>query len=298
MPITTGSFAKLLWPGINTIYGREYPKYPEQWRDLFEIELSDKHYEEDVGISSFGLVPVKDEGGSITYDTEFQGFTTRYVHTTYGMGFVVTREMYEDNMYNEVSFRNAKNLAFSVATTLNTLGAAVYNNATSYTGGDGVSLLNNTHVRASGDATAVDNLSSSTLSEAALEDAQIAISKFTNDRGLRIAAKPMSLIIPPDLAFTAHRILQSPLRFDTANNDANALRDMGTIPKVIVNNYITGTTSWYLRTNIPNGMKMFQRRAPEFNTDNDFDTENAKFKVTFRCSWGWTDWMGLYGYDT
>jgi hypothetical protein len=297
MPITTGSFAKLLWPGVNKVYGREYPKYPEQWRDLYDIETSAKHYEEDVGVSSFGLVPIKDEGGSIDYDTEFQGFTTRYVHTTYGLGFVVTREMWEDNQYNEVSFRNAKNLAFSVATTMNTLGAAVYNNSTTYTGGDGVALLSNTHVNASGYASNVDNLSASTLSEAALEDATIALSKFTNDRGLRIAAKPVCLIVPPDLQFTAHRILNSVYRVATANNDANAMNDMGTIPQVKVNNYITGTTSWYLRTNIPDGMKMFERRSPEFTTDNDFDTENAKFKTTFRCSWGWTDWRGLYGYD-
>jgi len=275
----------------------EYGKYPEQWRNLFSIEKSTKAYEEDVGTSSFGLVPVKDEGGAVSYDTEMQGFTTRYVHTTYGLGFIVTREAFEDDQYGVIGKRKARGLAFSVATSLNTLGAAVYNNATTYTGGDGVSLLNAAHPNVAGGTQS--NLSSATLSEAALESACIAISKLTNDRGLRINLQVGKLIIPPDLAFEAHRILQSDLRVNTANNDANAVKDMGSIPGgIMVNNFLTGTTSWYLTTNAPDGMKAFERRSPAFDMDNDFDTENAKFKTTFRISFGWSDWRGLYGYDT
>lgn len=296
MPITRGSFAKMLWPGLNSIYGMEYPKYPEQWRGLYTVETSNRAYEEDVGTSGFGLVPVKDEGGSIKYDTAMQGFITRYVHTTYGLGFIVTREAFEDDQYGVVGKGKAQGLAFSVATSLNTLGAAPYNNATTYTGGDGVALLNGSHPNKAGGTQS--NLSSATLSEAALESAQIAISKLTNDRGLRINPMITELIIPVDLSFEAHRILETQLRYNTANNDANAVKDMGVIPSVRVNNFLTGTTSWYLKTNIPNGMKAFVRRAPKFDMDDDFDTENAKFKTTFRVSFGWTDWRGIYGYDT
>jgi phage major head subunit gpT-like protein len=225
-----------------------------------------------------------------------QGFTTRYVHTEYGMGFVITRVCVEDDQYDVVAPRKAKGLAFSVATTLNTLGAAVYNNSTSYLGGDGKALLANDHPNIAGGTQ--DNLSSSTLSESALESALIAISKLTNDRGLKIQLQAQQLIIPVDLQFTAERILNSPLRVDTANNDLNALKTTGKLPGgYSVNHFLTGTTSWYLKTNAPDGMKAFMRRKPEFTMDNDFDTDNAKYKVTFRCSFGWTDWRALYGYD-
>lgn len=295
--ITRGSFAKALWPGVNAWYGSAYSQYPEQWRDLFMVEKSSRAYEEDVGTSSFGLVPVKDEGGAISFDTEMQGFTTRYVHTTYGLGFIVTREAFEDDQYGVIGKRKAKGLAFSVATTLNTLGAAVYNNSTTYIGGDGVSLLNTAHPNVAGGVQS--NLAAATLSEAALESACIAIGKLTNDRGLRINLQATKLIVPPDLAFEAHRILNSTLRVGTSNNDANALKDTGSIPDgIMVNNFLTGSTSWYLTTNAPDGMKAFERRAPTFDMDNDFDTENAKFKTTFRISFGWSDWRGLYGYDT
>lgn len=296
MPITRGSFAKMLWPGLNSVYGMEYPKYPEQWRSLYSVETDDRAYVEETGTSGFGLVPVKDEGGGISFDTAMQGFTTRYVHTTYGLGFIVTREAFEDDQYGVVGKRKAQGLAFSVATTLNTLGAAVYNNATTYTGGDGLALLSGSHPNKAGGTQS--NLSASTLSEAGLESALIAISKLTNDRGLRINLGVTQLVIPVDLSFEAHRILESQMRYLTANNDANALNDMGSIPSVMVNNFLTGTTSWYLRTNCPDGMKAFVRRAPQFDMDDDFDTENAKFKTTFRISFGWTDWRTMYGYDT
>lgn len=298
MAITTSSYAKALWPGVNAWYGKDYAQYPEEWRNMYDVETSKKAYEEDVGQTSFGLMPIKNEGGSVVYDEESQAFTTRYVHTTYGMGFVVTEEAFEDDMYNVVGKSGAKSLAFSVASTLNVLGAAVYNNATSYTGGDGVALLSATHVNESGDTNGIDNLASSTLSEAALETACIDIADFRNDRGLRVMARPRDIIIPTNLEFTLERILKSTLRVETANNDINALKSLGKFERVFISHYITGTTSWYIRTNVPHGMKCFIRRAPKFDMDNEFDTNNAKYKTTFRCSFGFTDWRGMYGYDT
>lgn len=250
-----------------------------------------------MGVSSFGLIPVKNEGQAISYDTEIQGFTTRYVHSTYGMGFIVTKEAFEDDLYDVVGKRRANGLAFSVKQTLNTRGAYMFNNATTFTLGDGVSLLNNAHPLVSGGT--AGNLSASTLSEAALESACIAIMKTTNDRGLRINLIPQKLVIPPDLVFEAERILNSPLRVATSNNDLNALKEMGKFPGgVVVNHYLTNTTAWFIFTNCPDGTKAFERRAPKFDMDNDFDTENAKFKTTFRISFGCTDWRSVYGYST
>lgn len=295
--VTRGSFAKSLMPGLNAWYGREYGKHPELWRQMFTVEKSTKAYEEDVGISGLGLVPTKPEGEPISYDTEMQGFVTRYVNTTYGLGFIVTEEAFEDDQYNVVGARKARNLAFSVATTMNTLGAAIYNNSTTYTGGDGEALLDAAHPNAAGGTWG--NLSASTFSESALESAVIAIRKWTNDRGLRINASPVKLILPPDLEFDAERILYSSLRQGTANNDLNATKSLGLFPGgYICNPFILGTASWYIMTNVPDGMKCFMRREPKFDVDNDFDTNNAKFKTTFRCSFGWSDPRGLYGYDT
>ena len=284
-------------PGVNSWYGKAYDSYPDEYKMLYNVEKSSRAYEEDVGVSSFGLIPVKNEGAAITYDTEIQGFTTRYVHSTYGMGFVVTKEMFEDDLYDVVGKRRANGLAFSVKQTLNTQGAYMYNNATTFTLGDGVGVLNDSHPNIAGGTQ--DNLSASTLSEAALESACIAIMKLTNDRGLRIQLIPQELIVPADLVFEAERILNSPLRVSTANNDLNALKEMGKFPGGIkVNHYLTNTTAWFIKTNSPDGCKMFERRAPSFDMDNDFDTENAKFKATFRVSFGATDWRALYGYST
>lgn len=295
--ITTGSFAKALWPGVNSWYGKAYESYPDEWKELYNVEKSSRAYEEDVGVSSFGLMPLKNEGSPILYDTEMQGFTTRYVHSTYGMGFIVTKEMFEDDLYDVVGKRRANGLAFSVKQTLNTQGAYMYNNSKSFTLGDGVSLLNASHPNVSGGTQS--NLSASTLSEAALESAVIALMKLTNDRGLRIQLLPQQLIIPADLVFEAERILNSPLRSGTANNDLLALRESGKFPGGIkVNHYLTNTTAWFISTNCPDGCKAFERRAPTFDMDNDFDTENAKFKATFRMSFGCTDWRSLYGYST
>lgn len=293
--ITSSSFAKALWPGVNAWYGRTYKDYPTEYTQIFETYKSGKAYEEDVGLTSFGLASVKPEGGSINYDTERQGFTTRYTHITYGMGFIITREMVEDDQYDVAASRKAKALARSMRQTKEILGANVLNNSisTSYTGGDGVALLSASHANVTGGTWS--NLNAVDLSEAALEDAQVAIAAFTDDRGLLIAAKPRKLVIPPALFFEAKRILGSDLRVGTANNDPNVLRTEGIIPEIAVNHYLTGSDDWFLLTDVPDGLKHFERRADSFEMDNDFDTENAKFKATARYSFGWTDPRCIYG---
>lgn len=292
--ITSSSFAKALWPGVNAWYGRTYKDYPTEYTQIFETYKSGKAYEEDVGLTSFGLASVKPEGGSINYDTERQGFTTRYTHITYGMGFIITREMVEDDQYDVAASRKAKALARSMRQTKEILGANVLNGATSGTGADGVPLLSASHVNVTG-GTWSNSAGTVDISEAALEDAQIAIAALTDDRGLLIAAKPRKLIIPPASFFEAKRILGSDLRVGTANNDPNVLRTEGIIPEIVVNHYLTDTDCWFIITDVPDGLKHFERRADAFEMDNDFDTENAKFKATARYSFGYTDPRGVYG---
>lgn len=297
MAITTGSFAKALWPGVNSWYGQAYDEHRVEYTDLVDVESSRKAYEEDMGTSMFGLASVKPEGASIVYDSATQGFLTRYQHVTYGLGFIITREMVDDDLYDVIGKKRAQGLAFSMRQTKETVVANVYNRAfnSSYTGGDGKELLATDHVNVVGAAYA-NETTAATLSEGALEDLAILIMKATNDRGLNISIYGESLIVPPDLVFEADRILNSPLRVGTANNDLNALKNMGKFPGgVKANHYLTSTTAYYIRTNCPDGMKMFERRADDFSMDNDFDTDNAKYKATARYSVGWTDPRGLYG---
>jgi len=296
--ITTSSFAKALWPGVNAWYGKAYNEYPVEWDNLFEKNTSRRAFEEDVGVTSFGLATVKTEGGGISYDTERQGFTTRYVHVVYGMGFVITREAFDDDLYDVVGQRKAQGLAFSMRQTKEVIGANVYNRAfnSSYTGGDGVSLINASHPNITGGTWSNQISTASDLSEAALEQAFIDISLLKNDRGLQIALRPEKLVIPPQLEFEAARILKTEGRVGTDLNDVNALKTLGKFSGgVVINHYLTDTDAWFIRTNAPHGMKYFERRGDEFNMDNDFDTENAKFKATARYSFGWTDPRGLYG---
>lgn len=301
--INTGSFAKALWPGVKTWYGDAYNQYQTEYTDLFEVNSSRRAFEEEVGGSYFGLAPVKSEGAPITYDTARQGFTSRYNHVVYALGFVITREIYEDDQYDVVGKLKANSLAFSMRQTKEIVAANVYNRAfnTSYTGGDGSSLIacagggSASHPNVSGGtytngpATAVD------MSEASLEQAYIDIGGFTNDRGLLIKVLPKKLIIPRQLMFEAKRILGSDGRVGTDTNDLNALKTYGIIPEVAVNHFLTDADAWFLRTDAKNGMKMFERRADEFDMDEDFDTENAKYKATARYSVGWTDPRGIYG---
>ena len=295
--ITSSSFAKLLWPGLNSIYGKSYNDYAVEWDKLFEKNTSDRAYEEDVGLSSFGLAATKAEGAPITYDTERQGFTSRYNHVVYALGFIVTREIFEDDQYGKVGAQKAKGLARSMRQTKEIVAANVYNRAqtSGYTGGDGVVLLSASHVNVAGGTFSNVIGTAADLSEAALEQAVIDIAGFRDDRGLLIAAKPQSLIIPYQLQFEAARILNTDGRVGTDLNDVNAVKQSGIFSNVITNHYLTDPDAWFIRTNVGDGMKYFERRGDQFEMDNDFDTENAKFKATARYSFGWSDPRGLYG---
>ena len=295
--ITSSSFAKLLWPGLNSIYGKAYADYPVEWDKLYEKNTSDKAYEEDLGLSSFGLASVKNEGAPITYDTERQGFTSRYNHVVYALGFIVTREIFEDDQYGKVGAQKAKALARSMRQTKEIIGANIYNRATTagYNGGDGVVLLSTAHPNVAGGTFSNRMAVDADLSEAALEQAVIDIAGFRDDRGLLIAARPEKLVIPYQLQFEAKRILGAEGRVGTDLNDPNVLKDMGIFSNVVTNHYLTDPDAWFILTNVKDGMKYFERRGDVFEMDNDFDTENAKFKATSRYSFGWSDPRAIYG---
>lgn len=295
--INSSSFAKALWPGINAWYGKAYDEYPVEYTDLFDTFSSRKQFEEDVGISSFGLAIQKGEGAPINYDTERQGFITRYNHTVFALGFIITREIYEDDQYDVVGQRKAQGLAFSMRQTKEINGANVYNRAfnSSYTGGDAKEMCATDHPNFAGGTWANELSTSADLSEASLEQAAIDIAGFTNDRGLLIKVLPKSLIIPRQLAFEAQRILKTDGRVGTDNNDINAIKAMGLIPKIVVNHYLTDTDAWFIRTDVQHGLKYFERRGDEFGMDEDFDTENAKYKASARYSFGWTDPRAIFG---
>ena len=295
--INSGSFAKALWPGVNAWYGKAYSEYPVEWMKLFTQHKSTRQFEEDVGVSSFGLAVVKPEGSGIFYDSERQAFITRYQHVTYALGFVITREIMEDDQYDVVGQRKAQGLAFSMRQTKEIIAANVYNRAfnSSFTGGDGKELLATDHPLFAGGTWSNELATAADLSEAALEQAHIDIAGFTNDRGLLISVRPTSLIIPRQLMFEAKRITAPTGRPGTDTNDVNAMKAMGLVPEVVVNHYLTDTDAWFLRTDAPHGMKYFERRGDSFDMDNDFDTENAKYKATARYSFGWTDPRGLFG---
>ena len=295
--MNSGTFAKALWPGVNAWYGKAYNEYEVEFEKLFDKHTSNRAYEEDVGLSSFGLAIQKPEGSPIAYDQERQGFTSRYTHAVFALGFIITREIMEDDLYDIVGQNKAKGLAYSIRQTKEILGANVYNRAfsSSYVGGDGQALLSNAHPNVAGGTYSNVIATAADLSEAALEQAVIDIAGYTNDRGLRIAVKPKTLILPYQLQFEAARILKTVGRVGTNNNDINALNNMGMFKDVVINHYLTDSDAWFIRTDVTNGMKYFSRRDDEFGMDNDFDTENAKFKASFRASWGWTDPKGLYG---
>lgn len=297
-PVNTGSFAKALWPGVEAWYGRAYNEYPVEWDKLFEKRSSKRNYEQVVGVSGFGLLATKPEGAPITYDTEQQGFTTTFRHTVYALGFVITQEIMDDDQYDIVAPARAKQLAFSARQTKEVNGANVYNRAfnSSYTGGDGKELLSNAHVNVAGGTWSNILSTASDLSEAALEQACIDISLLKDDRGLTIALVGEKLIIPPQLEFEAARILKTQYRVGTDNNDINALKELGKFRQgAVIDHFLTDQDAWFIRTNAQDGMIYFERKADTFTMDNDFDTENAKFKVQGRYVFGWGDPRGLYG---
>ena len=295
--ITSGSFAKALWPGVNAWYGKSYNDYPTEFDQLFDKFNSTKAFEEDVGISSFGLAVQKSEGSPITYDSERQGFITRYQHVVFALGFIITREVMEDDQYDMVGQKKANALARSIRQTKEIFAANVYNRAfnAAYVGGDGVSMLNAAHPNIKGGTWSNLISTAADLSEAAIEQACIDIAGFTDDAGLLIACRPESLVISRQQIYEAKRILGSDGRVGTDNNDLNALKTMGVIPKVITNHYLTDVDAWFIRTDVQNGMKYFERRADSFDMDSDFDTDNAKFKAMSRYSFGWTDPRAIYG---
>jgi hypothetical protein len=283
--------------GIKEWWGRSYSEHPEEYVDLFDKETSDKAYEEDVEITGFGLAPVKPQGTSINYDVESQGAVTRYTHVAYALGYVVTYEELRDDLYEVVSKRRAKQLAFSMRQSKENVCANVFNRAfnSSYTGGDAVSMINSAHPTTSGNqsnvlATAAD------LSEAAIEDLTIQIMQAQNNKGLRISLMPQSLHVPVQTYYEANRILKSVLQNDTANNAINVIKATNVFPKGIkMNHYFTSATAWFIRTNAPAGLKMYERDAVMFDQDNDFDTKNAKAACYERYSVGWSDWRSVYG---
>jgi hypothetical protein len=304
MTVTTTSFAKSLWPGVNKWYGMEYNEYPVEWDKLFESNTSRRAFEEDVGSAGVGLLSVKSEGAPITYDQGRQGFTSRYNHVVYASGIVITREAFEDDLYDVVGKQKAQGLAFAVRQTKEILGANVFNRAfnTSFVGGDSATLIASaggggsaSHANVSGGTWTNGPTAAVDLSEAALEQAIIDIAGYTNDRGLKIAVRPQKLVIPKELMWEAARILKGDWQVNSAERNINALKNMGMVPEIVVNHYLTDVDAWFLLTDAKNGMKYFNRRSDEFKTDEDFDTDNAKYKASFRCSFGWTDPKGVYG---
>ena len=294
--ITTGSHPKSLWPGIRAWWGRSYSEHVPEYPDLFEIDTSDKAYEEEPEITGFGLAPVKPQGQQIFYDVEAQGPVSRYTHVAYALGYIVTFEELRDDLYEVVSRRRAQQLAFSMRQTQENILSAVYNQGfnSGYLGADGVSLFSTAHPTLSGNqsnllTTAAD------LSETAVEDLCIQIMQMTNNRGMKISGLPQSLNIPPSLWFEANRIYHSVLQNDTANNAINVLRATGAFPKGIkVNHYFSSSTAWFVRTNIPRSLQYFDRDKITFDQDNDFDTKNAKAACYQRYSAFWSDWRGAF----
>ena len=297
MTVSTGNIAKLLWPGLNARWGASYTEHPREYTDLVDVETSDKAYEEDQEMTGFGLAPIKPQGQSIVYDTAQQGLTSRYTHIAYALGFIITHEALKDNLYEKIGMQRTGSLAFSMRQTKENVVANLYNRAfnSSYNGADGTTMISTAHPTLVGNQSnrlAID----ADLSEASLEDICIQIAQAQNARGMKIAIMPKSLHIPVNLMFEATRILKSINQNDTANNAVNAIRSMGLFPDgAKVNHYFTDPDAWFVRTNAPEGVKLFQREEATFEQDGDFDTSNLKYKAYERYSTGWTDFRAVYG---
>ena len=294
--INTGMFAKALWPGVNKWYGKEYAEHPVEYTDLFDTYTARQAWVEDMSVSGFGLAQIKGENSSISYDTEVQGYLTRYTMATYALGFKVSKELFEDDLYDIVGERRARGLAFSIRQTKEILGALVYDRAetSGYVGGDGVVLLSTAHPNRAGGVWANKQTSDADLSEAALEDMVTLLMGFENDRGLAISVMPKSLIVPSALWADAEKLMKTQYEVGTNNNTVNVVRSR--FPGgVKINHYLTDTDSWFIRTNVRDGMKYFERRADTFDMDDDFDTDNAKYKASFRCAFGFSDPRAIVG---
>jgi hypothetical protein len=281
------------------LFGLEYAKYDDEHEDVYETESSDRSFEEDLKLSGFNAAPVKDEGSAISYDNAQESFTARYNHETIAMGFAITEEAMEDNLYDSLSARYTKALARAMAYTKQVKAVNPFNNGFSggsYNSGDGVDLFSTSHPLVSGGTNANTPSTQADLNETSLEAGIITIAGWTDERGLLIAAQPRKLIIPPNLMFVAQRVLKSELRVATADNDINAIKSMGIVPDgFAVNHYLTDTDAWFVMTDIPNGFKHFVRTAMETSMDGDFDTGNVRYKARERYSFGVSDPLGAYG---
>ena len=298
MAMNRAQFAKMLEPGLNTLFGLEYDSYPPEYEAVFSSNTSSKAFEEDVLLQGFGSAPTKDEGAAISYDTGSQQWTARYQHETVALAFSITEEAEEDGQYGSIASRYTKALARSMAATKELKAADILNNATTagvYAGGDGVALLSTSHPTRNGNqsntlSTAAD------LSETSLESVLINIADLKDDRGLRVAAQGTTLVIPTAYTFTAERLLESQLRTGTADNDINAIRSGGYLPKGYhVMRRLSDSDQWFVLTDVPDGMKMFQRTPMKKGMEGDFETGNVRYKVRERYSFGFTDWRGIFG---
>ena len=297
MALNRALFTKQLNLGLNTVFGMEYDRYPEQWRALYSTEQSMKAFEEDVQMIGFGAAPTKAEGAMINYDSGREGFVSRYVHETVALAFAITEEAEEDGLYGSLGAKYARALAKSMQQTKEVKGANVFNNATGTSvGGDGVSLLNGSHPLGGGGTASNKLATAADLSETSLESLLIQISEAVDDRSIPVALSGRKLAVPPQLVFIAERILKSNLRPGTADNDINAMRSMGMIPGgVVVNQRLTDPDAYFIMTDCPDGMKHFVRAPIKKAVEGDFETGNLRYKVRERYSFGFTDWRGVYG---
>ena len=298
MAISRAQLLKELLPGLNALFGLEYTTYQQEHKEIYETEKSERSFEEETKLSGFSAAPVKNEGSAIAYDNAQEAFTARYNHETIALGFSITEEAVEDNLYDSLSARYTKALARAMAYTKQVKGAAVLNNAFSsaYVGGDGVALISTAHPLVSGGTNSNRPATAADLNETSLENAVIQIAAWTDERGLLIAAQPKKLVIPPALQFTATRLLETNLRVGTADNDINALKNNGSIPQgYCINHFLTDTNAWFLMTDVPNGLKHFERAALANSMDGDFDTGNVRYKSRERYSFGWSDPLGIFG---
>ena len=298
MAISRAQLLKELLPGLNALFGLEYSRYGEEHKELYEVESSERSFEEETKLSGFSAAPVKNEGSAIAYDNAQEAWTTRYNHETIALGFSITEEAVEDNLYDSLSARYTKGLARAMAYTKQVKGAAVINNGFSaaYPGGDGVALFSTAHPLVNGGTNSNRPSVGADLNETSLEAAVIQIAAWTDERGLLIAAKPKKMIVPPALQFVATRLLETSLRVGTTDNDINALKSNGSIPEgYAINHFLTDTNGWYLTTDVPNGLKHFERTALANSMDGDFDTGNVRYKSRERYSFGWSDPLGMFG---
>jgi len=298
MAISRAQLLKELLPGLNALFGMEYGKYENEHADIFDTESSERSFEEETKLSGFSAAPVKAEGAAIEYDNAQEAWTARYNHETVAMGFSITEEAMEDNLYDSLSARYTKALARAMAYTKQVKAASILNNGfnSGTTYGDGKELFATDHPLVSGGTNSNEPTVAADLNETSLEAAVIQISQWTDERGLLIAARPRKLIVPPQLMFVATRLLETEMRTSTADNDINAIKSNGSIPEgYAVNHYLTDTNAWFLKTDIPNGLKHFTRVAMQTGMDGDFDTGNARYKARERYSFGVSDPLGMWG---